>query len=83
MAGLDNRAALIIGAARGIGRAIGLALAHRVADAAVNDRSPAGERGAADVAGLGRRALRVPALVVVTFAPPWAAARGRVCASFR
>lgn len=58
---LGGRMALVTGAARGIGRAISLALAQRGADVAIGLRDGAGgEELAAEIVQLGRRALRVP-----------------------
>jgi len=58
---LDSQTALVTGAARGLGRAIALAMAHAGADIALGLRDPA---TAGDLAGeieqLGRRALRLP-----------------------
>jgi NAD(P)-dependent dehydrogenase (short-subunit alcohol dehydrogenase family) len=55
---LDGQAALVTGAARGLGRAIALALAHAGADVALGLRD-AGTGGdlLAEIEGLGRRAL--------------------------
>ncbi len=55
---LDGKVALVTGAARGIGRAIALQLAHAGADVALNDLDPAqpGEEAAAEIRALGRRA---------------------------
>ncbi|HEV3275443.1 MAG TPA: glucose 1-dehydrogenase [Terriglobia bacterium] len=55
---LSNQVALVTGAARGLGRAISLALAHAGADVALGlrDVSTAGEL-AAEIQALGRRAL--------------------------
>ncbi len=55
---LNGKVALVTGAARGIGRAIALQLAHAGADIALNDLDPAqpGEEVAADIRALGRRA---------------------------
>jgi NAD(P)-dependent dehydrogenase (short-subunit alcohol dehydrogenase family) len=56
--GLDGQVALVTGAARGLGRAIALALAHAGADVALGLRDPAtGDALAAEVEALGRRAL--------------------------
>jgi NAD(P)-dependent dehydrogenase (short-subunit alcohol dehydrogenase family) len=57
---LDGRVALVTGAARGLGRAIALALAHAGADVALGlrDARDADDLEAA-VTGLGRRAMRV------------------------
>lgn len=57
---LGGRTALVTGAARGIGRAIALALAHHGADVALGlrDRKD-GEGLAAEIEASGRRALRV------------------------
>jgi 3-oxoacyl-[acyl-carrier protein] reductase len=50
----EKRTALVTGAARGIGRAIAVALAKRGADVAVTDVNPEGaEEAAAEIAGLG------------------------------
>jgi NAD(P)-dependent dehydrogenase (short-subunit alcohol dehydrogenase family) len=58
---LTGRTALVTGAARGIGRAIALALAHSGADVALGLRDRAsGEDLASDIGRLGRRALRLP-----------------------
>jgi NAD(P)-dependent dehydrogenase (short-subunit alcohol dehydrogenase family) len=58
---LDGRVALVTGAARGIGRAIALALAHAGADVALGLRDAGGadDLGAA-IAGMGRRTLPLP-----------------------
>ena len=63
---LAGQAALVTGGARGIGRAISLALARAGADVAVNFRKPGGpsEKPARELIGeierLGRRAVTVP-----------------------
>ncbi len=63
---LDGRVALVTGASRGLGRAMALALADAGADVALVARSKdALEETAAAVAGLGRRALALPADVTV------------------
>jgi NAD(P)-dependent dehydrogenase (short-subunit alcohol dehydrogenase family) len=55
---LDGRTALVTGAARGLGRAIALALADAGADVALGLRDPAtGGDLAGEIAALGRRAL--------------------------
>lgn len=55
---LEGRTALVTGAARGIGRAISLALAHAGADVALGLRDPAtGDDLAAEIRGMGRRAV--------------------------
>jgi NAD(P)-dependent dehydrogenase (short-subunit alcohol dehydrogenase family) len=58
---LDGQAALVTGAARGIGRAIALALANAGADVAVGVRlAGTATDVVAAIEGLGRRALEVP-----------------------
>ena len=58
--GLDNQVALVTGAARGLGRATALALAHAGADVALGLRVQTSGRDLADeIAALGRRALRL------------------------
>lgn len=55
---LEGRIALVTGAARGIGRAISLALAHAGADVALGLRDPeTGDALAAEIESMGRRAL--------------------------
>ncbi len=55
---LNGQVALVTGAARGLGRAIALAVAHAGADVALGLRDPAADGGVAEaVRGLGRRAL--------------------------
>ncbi len=64
---LDGRVALVTGADRGIGRAVARALARAGADVAVGYRSRTDDaaRVAAEVEGLGRRAVAVQADVSV------------------
>jgi NAD(P)-dependent dehydrogenase (short-subunit alcohol dehydrogenase family) len=58
---VDGQVALVTGAARGLGRAIALALADAGADVALGLRdASSGEDLAAEIEGLGRRALRLP-----------------------
>src|ERR1700749_3437243 len=58
---VSGRVALVSGAARGLGRAISLALAHAGADVARGLRAPdSGADLAAQIEGMGRRALRLP-----------------------
>jgi NAD(P)-dependent dehydrogenase (short-subunit alcohol dehydrogenase family) len=58
---LDGDVALVTGAARGLGRAIALALAHAGADVALGLRDPgSGAELAAEIEALGRRTLRLP-----------------------
>ena len=63
MAKLEQRAALVTGASRGIGRAIAVALAEAGADVAVNYRKEraAAEDVCAEIRGFGRRAIPVQA----------------------
>ncbi len=57
---LDGQVALVTGAARGLGRAIALALAHAGADVALGLRDPAsGDDLAVEIRAMGRRALRL------------------------
>jgi NAD(P)-dependent dehydrogenase (short-subunit alcohol dehydrogenase family) len=58
---VDGQVALVSGAARGLGRAIALTLAHAGADVALGLRDPesAGDL-AQEIEAMGRRALRVP-----------------------
>jgi NAD(P)-dependent dehydrogenase (short-subunit alcohol dehydrogenase family) len=57
---LQSRTALVTGAARGLGNAIALALAHAGADVALGLRDPATGADLADqIEGMGRRALRL------------------------
>src|SRR5437763_17129507 len=56
--GLDNQVALVTGAARGLGRATALALAHAGADVALGLRvQSSGRELAEEIEGLGRRVL--------------------------
>src|SRR4029450_2805970 len=58
--GLDGRVALVTGAARGLGRAIALALADAGADVALGLRDAStGEDLAAEIQGMGRVGLAV------------------------
>ena len=58
MGSLDGKAALVTGAARGIGRAISLRFARDGADVVVADLNEVGAREtAAEIEALGRRAL--------------------------
>jgi NAD(P)-dependent dehydrogenase (short-subunit alcohol dehydrogenase family) len=58
---LNGQAALVTGAARGIGRACALALAHAGADVALGLRDPhSGAELAREIEGMGRRTLRLP-----------------------
>jgi NAD(P)-dependent dehydrogenase (short-subunit alcohol dehydrogenase family) len=58
---LDGQVALVTGAARGLGRAIALALAHAGADVALGLRDAAtGGELAAQIEALGRRAVALP-----------------------
>jgi meso-butanediol dehydrogenase/(S,S)-butanediol dehydrogenase/diacetyl reductase len=59
--GLDGRIALVSGAARGIGRAIALALASDGADVGLIDIDAGAEETAAAVRGLNRRSCVVRA----------------------
>ena len=57
---LNGQVALVTGAARGLGRAIALALAHAGADVALGLRDPdSGDDLAEEVSAMGRRALRI------------------------
>ena len=60
---LTGRVALVTGAARGIGKAVALALAQAGADVAVNfrERESAAQAVASSVRGLGRRAVAIRA----------------------
>src|SRR5664279_4873138 len=56
--GLSGRAALVTGAARGLGRAISLALAHAGADVALGLRDVKADSGlASEIRAMGRKAL--------------------------
>jgi NAD(P)-dependent dehydrogenase (short-subunit alcohol dehydrogenase family) len=58
---LEGRTALVTGAARGLGNAIALALAHAGADVALGLRDPASGADLADqIEGMGRHELRLP-----------------------
>jgi NAD(P)-dependent dehydrogenase (short-subunit alcohol dehydrogenase family) len=58
---VQDQVALVTGAARGLGRAVALALAHAGADVALGLRDVSEDAGLAqEIADLGRRALRVP-----------------------
>jgi 3-oxoacyl-(acyl-carrier-protein) reductase len=62
---LTGKVAVVTGSARGIGRAIALALARRGADVVVSDVDlPGAESTAAEIAALGRRSLAVRCNVV-------------------
>jgi NAD(P)-dependent dehydrogenase (short-subunit alcohol dehydrogenase family) len=57
---LEGRTALVTGAARGLGRAIALALAHAGANVALGLRDPAdGAELAGEIEAMGRRVLRL------------------------
>jgi NAD(P)-dependent dehydrogenase (short-subunit alcohol dehydrogenase family) len=58
---LTGRAALVTGAARGLGRAIALSLAEAGADVALGLRDPSADAGlVAEITSMGRRALALP-----------------------
>ena len=62
---LSGKVAVVTGSARGIGRAIALALARRGADVVISDVDAAGaQAAAAEIAALGRRTLAVPCNVM-------------------
>ena len=67
MALQTTKVALVTGAARGIGRAIALRLAHDGLDVAVNDKSSSPELDALvrEIESKGRRSLAVPADISV------------------
>ncbi len=78
---LSGRTALVTGAARGLGRAIALALAGAGADVALGLRHAEADGGLADeIAGMGRRALRLQ--MDVTDLPQSYAAIDRTVAEF-
>jgi NAD(P)-dependent dehydrogenase (short-subunit alcohol dehydrogenase family) len=78
---LTGQTALVTGAARGIGRAISLALANAGADVALGLLDPASATDLeADIRGMGRRAIRVP--MDVRSLDQITAAVERVCADF-
>lgn len=61
MGKLDGRVAIVTGGGQGIGRGVALVLAREGADIVVVDMNPeTARRTAAEVEGLGRRALAVP-----------------------
>ena len=62
MIGLNGRVALVTGSARGIGKGCALELARRGADVVINDRDrlDLAEQVAAEVRGMGRRAMVIP-----------------------
>jgi NAD(P)-dependent dehydrogenase (short-subunit alcohol dehydrogenase family) len=56
---LEGRTALVTGAARGLGRAIALALANAGADIALGLRDPSTGDLSDEIESMGRRAIRV------------------------
>ena len=63
---LSGKAAVVTGSARGIGKAIALALAHRGADVIVSDVDlPGAQAAAAEIAALGRRSAAIACNVSV------------------
>ena len=67
MKDLKNRVALVTGGSRGIGAAVAIALAKAGADIAVNyrERGDAANAVCAEITGMGRKAIAVPADVSV------------------
>ena len=76
---LQGQIAIVTGAGRGIGRATALELARLGADIVVAELDkPGAERTAAEVNGLGRRALVLPTDVTrAPTSPPWSSGRAR------
>src|ERR1700739_3320602 len=67
MKDLKNRVAVVTGGSRGIGAAVAIALAKAGADVAVNyrERADAANAVRAEITGMGRKAIAVPADVSV------------------